>query len=172
MPFEVDIDNSDMEALEANLKTLNIRSEADAAMEEVLEDEFIPFLVRKIESKGLVGLGPDKGRGPHLASEAAWAIDRQGNMDYRIYTIPSVSERAFYLEFGTTGPITPTDSDRLKFVSTEGPSAGEVIYPQAVSGVREYAFFREAIQEFDASGRLADKVGEDIADHIRNNLGF
>lgn len=170
MVFEVDIDNSDFEELQGQLKAMNIRATADEAMEDVLKNEFIPFLVKKIEAKGLVGTGPDKGPGPHLASREAWEVIREGNMDYRIRTIPSVSERAFYLEFGTTGPITPNDSETLRFVSTEGSTAGEVIYPVAVEGVREYAFFRQAIQEFQAKDRLVDKVGDDIVDHIENNL--
>lgn len=175
MGFEVNVDDSDIESLQAELKALNIRSTADESMQEVLEDEFVPFLVNKIRAKGLVGEGPDKGDGPPLASEEAWEVIRHGNMDYTVRTTPLVSERAFYLEFGTANLIFAedvTESGSFRFESTEGPTAGQIIYPKVIRGVEEYAFFREAVQEFNASDRLVNKVGDDLVDHIQNNLNF
>jgi len=175
MTFDVNIDASDIEQLQADLSTINIRDTADDAMQNVLEDEFVPFLVDKIKAKGLIGEGPDKGPGPPLASEEAWVVERNGNMDYTVKTIPVVSERAFYLEFGTANLIYAedvTESGVFRFESTEGPTSGEIIYPQVIQGVDEYSFFREAVQEFQAKDRLLDQVADELVDHIQNNLHF
>jgi len=168
MGFEIDA--SDFGKMSAKMKGINIRATADESMQDILENEFVPYLISTIKSKGLIGEGPDKGEGPHLGSEAAWVVQRRGNMDYRIYPDPSVQERAFYLEYGTTGPITPNNSETLAFESTEGSTAGDMIYPVAVSGVKDYAYFRESIQKFGLKRRLINRVEEDLKDHIRDNL--
>jgi len=171
MVFDIDID-SDLDELALELRTIKVKDALDDSMEDVMENEFVPYLTNKIKSEGLVGEGPDKGPGPHLSSEDAWEVERVANMDYRVKTIPVVSERAFYLEFGTSAQITPTNSETLKFESTQGSTAGDMIYPVSVDGVKEYSFFRDAISDFDAKDRFINAIGDDVTDHIRDNLRF
>lgn len=158
-----------------NFRSINVNEQVDESMQEVFEDEFIPLLVERIKQKGLTSDPYNESDGPPLASEEAWSVTRIGNAHYRVEAIDPVEERAFYLEYGTVQyadatkdgePAITADGDRMVFQNQEG----ETIYPMKVKAVYPYSFFRETVQSFNATGRLAQKVEDDLADHIRENV--
>lgn len=152
----------------------NMRAAVHDEMHDVLENEFVPFLIREIEANGLIGTGPDRGEGPPLSSRRAWQVESRGNMNFIVKTHPLVSERAFYLEYGTAATIhiddTEGTSETFKFESTVGPTAGQIIYPRVIRGVQEYSFFRDAANKFDASGRLSDRAADEIMDWVERMI--
>lgn len=158
-----------------NFRSINVNEQVDESMREVFEDEFVPLLVERIEQKGLTSDPHNDSDGPPLASEEAWSVRRIGNAHYRVTAVSTVEERAFYLEYGTVqyadatkdgDPAITPDGERFKFQD----QSGETIYPLKVKAVYPYSFFRETVQSFNATGRLAQKVEDDLADHIRENV--
>lgn len=174
MVFSLHRAGSSIEELRIDLKEANVRAVADREMERILKEEFLPFLTERIENEhDLVGEGPDRGPGPRLSDTDAWTVNRRGNMDYKVKTIPVVSERAYYLEFGTAAPITPgEDSETMRFRSTEGPTAGDIIYPTEVDGVKAYRFASSAATHFDALRILDDNVSDEVSQHLRKILSI
>lgn len=168
MTLETEWGFDGLRRLDLGVKSINMRQTVDDALQEVLEDEFVPHLTEKIKQKGLIGRGPDKGPGPHISSEGAWIVQRNGNMDYTVKPIPIVRKRVGYLEFGTqkVAPIEPTSGDFLQFQNQHG----QLIRVTSVKGVEEQSFFRKSVQDFRAGDRVARKVEQDIEEHVRKHL--
>jgi len=169
-----DADYEDVQDFFANVQNFNVKSEISDAMFTVIKKEFIPRLTDKIESKGLIGKGVDRGDGPRLIDKKdAWHVDRAGNMNFLIRTDESVAERAFFLEYGTD-TVTPTTADALKFkpkISYTGRTDEDgYIYRQEVDGVRAYGYFREAVREFNTSQRVKEEFEGEITDRVENAL--
>lgn len=165
-------DTDQLDEFGSNLEFINVRATIDEAMEDLLREEFIPFLTNKIKQKGLVSTGLNESEGPHLSSPRAWEIVRERNMGYKVRTIPQVSERAIHLEFGTADLIFAedvTDSGVFRFRSNR---SGNIIYPKVIRGVEEYAFFREATREFGGTQRILQQVPEELREHIERNVQF
>jgi len=164
-----------LDKFQFRFQRLNVKAVADEAFEDAVKEDFIPMLISIIKGKGLEGRGVDEGIGPPLASRRAWKVVREANMRYRIETDPRVGPRALYLEFGT-GPIVTATSDKpLKFrtsVPTYDAEPGEIIYRYSVRGVREYRFFREAIERFNRTvgDMVEERIGDEMTDHIKEQL--
>lgn len=167
-----DADYEDVQDFFANVQNFNVKSEISDAMFTVIKNEFIPRLTDKIKEKGLEGRGVDQGDGPPLSSPKSWFVRELGNMNFLIRTKPQVADRAFFLEYGTD-TVTPTKADALKFKpkSIRVPTDGDgYIYRQEVDGVREYAYFRETVREFDTSKKVKEEFEGEITDRVENAL--
>jgi len=169
-----DADFEDMKNFEFSFQRLNVKSVADEALEDAIKKDFIGLLISIIKRKGLEGRGVDRGDGPPLSSRKAWNVIREANMRYRIETERSVGPRAYYLEYGTD-EVTPDGDGPLRFrtnVSTYDAEPGDIIYRYNVSGVREYRYFREAVNEFNkvVAEKVEERIGEEMTDHIERQL--
>jgi hypothetical protein len=160
-----------------DIRQFNVKEEISEALHETLEEEFIPFICDKVKSRGLVGGPIDRGEGLRLSDEDAWRVFRQRNMRFMISVAPPTAERAWYLEYGTTGPITSNGAYPMKFqtnvsVPSEGASPGDTIYRYTVRGVKAYGFFRAAINEFDTVPRVEERLGREVNDRIKSALNI
>jgi len=167
-------DFEDLKNFEFGFQRLNVEKVADEAFEDAIKQDFIGLLISNIKKRGLVGSGVDDGTGPDLASRKAWNVIREGNMRYRIETERSVGPRAFYLEYGTD-EVTPDGDGPLRFrtnVSTYDAEPGEIIYRYSVSGVEEYRYFRDTVQEFNkvVADKVEERIGDKMTDHIERQL--
>lgn len=174
--FQADFE--DIKNFEYNFRRFKIKSVIEEEFEKALNEEFISLITDKVKSKGLVGKFPDEGDGPRLSSERAWMVQRNGPMNYTIKTESRVGPRAFWLEYGTGPKIEPKGDGPLRFrtavpIPEENAEIGDYIFRAFVNGVDEYRFFREAVQEFDniVADVVEDRIGEEVSDHIRNQLG-
>ena len=175
--FQADFE--DTKNFEYSFRRLKIKSVVEREFRESLEQEFITLITEKVKQKGLVGKFPDEGDGPALSSRRAWEVQRNGPMNYTIKTDPMVGPRAFWLEYGTGPTIEPKGDGPLRFrtavpIPEEGAQVGDYIYRSFVNGVREYRFFREAVQEFDniVVDVVEERLAEEVSDHIRNQLSI
>jgi len=168
------VDFEDTKNFGFGFQRLNVKAVADEGFEDALKEDFIPLLISIIKRKGLEGRGVDRGDGPPLASRRAWKVVREANMRYRIETRRSVGPRAYYLEYGTDR-VTPNSDGPLRFrtsVPTYDAEPGDIIYRYSVSGVREYRYFREAVEQFNkvVAKKVEERIGDEMTDHIKRQL--
>jgi len=160
---------------ELKVRQFNVKKEINDAMRTVIEDQFLDFLTDIIIRKGLYADRVDRGRGRHHLSDTdAWVVKNDKNMEFVIKTKPVYAERAYYLEYGTSD-VTP-DGDALKFKPKPYMDVSRdedgYIYRDRVDGVREYKFFRQAIQRFNTSQRVKEEFEGEISKRVESALSL
>lgn len=164
MTMQFHFDYSDIEEFGVDVQRVDVDGAIDEGMRESMET-LRDYILEEIRARGLTGFttNDNRGPGPALATEAAWEIVRAEDGTWTLRTDPRVSERAFYLEFGTSSPITPNSADRLKFENQDG----KTIYPKSVEGVEEYRFWRTAIDRFETENVLVETIQDNIEEELR-----
>lgn len=167
--MQITTDFSDLGDFAEDVRDVDPKAARRRAMRSAMET-LLDYILEEIRSEGLFGFQTpgNRGEGPALATRAAWEVTQVQDGVWRIKVDERVADRAVYLEFGTDGPITPNDADRLKFESQDG----EMIYPKAVSGVEEYAFLRTALKRYRAENVLQNEFKNEIEREFTEALGI
>lgn len=91
----------------------------------------------------------NRGPGPSMVQDAAWIITQEGTDSFSIEPHPSVRQRAYVLNYGYPGRITPNSAEVLKFEVN-----GEPFYRESVEGPDRTLYWEHAMKIVEDSGNL------------------
>lgn len=99
--------------------------------------------------------GPyESGPGPSMADKDAWIVEPVGDSEYTVRPHPQVKQRAYVLNYGYSGPITPNSADALRFTINGIP-----VYRDSVPGPEPTNYWQAALTRMEKSGKF-ERIGE------------
>lgn len=99
--------------------------------------------------------GEGRSRGASMSREKAWNVSRNGPNSYKVSPHPKVRQRAYVLNFGYPGVITPTNAEYMRFYLEGMP-----IFRKEVNGPEPTHYWSAAYRRMEQSGKL-QRIGEE-----------
>jgi len=107
----------------------------------------------------------ERGDGPSMATEDAWIVSKTGTSRYSVKPHPKVKQRAYVLNFGYPGKITPTNAEALRFTIDGIP-----VFRTEVQGPDATHYWAKAVQRMKNSDKLQKIGSEELQEEVEENV--
>lgn len=108
----------------------------------------------------------DRGPGPSMSNPNAWVVKPSGKNRFIMSPHEFVEQRAYVLNYGYPGKITPNTADYLRFYVE-----GEPVFRKEVEGPDPTGYWEAAFRRLESSGK-AEQIMEDVLDEELDEAGL
>lgn len=108
----------------------------------------------------------DRGPGPSMANPNAWVVKPSGKNRFIMSPHELVEQRAYVLNYGYPGKITPNTADYLRFYVE-----GEPVFRKEVEGPDPTGYWEAAFRRLESSNK-PKQIMEDVLDEELDEAGL